>query len=269
MAVLDPAVLPHAATVLRTNLDQLLGRALGGGWSPEELVELVRRQSGGQHVGALVAVIERSSGATGVSASQQRALSEQVGLPRPPDLQTQDGIACALWLIALLAILPTSEAMRPAPGPTPERESRPEDRKLATVRALLAKAESTVHDDEAEALTTKAQELISRYALDRLLEEESGHQRGPADVALRRIWLDAPYVSAKATLVAAVAMANRCRAVAVDRLGFSAVLGDPHDLEVVELLATSLLVQATRRCSATGARPGTDARPPGRSGTRS
>ncbi|MDT0185310.1 DUF2786 domain-containing protein [Microbacterium sp. ARD31] len=115
--------------------------------------------------------------------------------------------------------------------------------KLAQVRALLAKAESTDFEYEAEALYAKAQELITRYALGRLL----GGQDVPTDARsprVRRIWLDAPYVAAKASLVAAVASANRCRTAFAQRHAFIVVVGASGDLDAVELLATSLLVQA-------------------------
>ena len=46
-------------------------------------------------------------------------------------------------------------------------------------------------------------------------------------------------------LLDAVARANRCEAVWNEALGFSTVVGFEADLEVVELLHTSLLVQAT------------------------
>jgi hypothetical protein len=49
---------------------------------------------------------------------------------------------------------------------------------------------------------------------------------------------------AKAMLISAVADANRCRAVTSDQLGFTTVVGEPADLEAVDLMATSLLVQA-------------------------
>lgn len=60
----------------------------------------------------------------------------------------------------------------------------------------------------------------------------------------RRLWIDPPYVLAKAALIDAVAGENRCRSVVVDELGFSTLIGEPRDLEAVELLVTSLLVQA-------------------------
>ncbi|MGH3972670.1 MAG: DUF2786 domain-containing protein, partial [Pseudonocardiaceae bacterium] len=44
----------------------------------------------------------------------------------------------------------------------------------------------------------------------------------------------------------------RCRTVRSEKLGFTTVLGDEVDLEVVELLSTSLLVQATRAMVSAG-----------------
>ena len=57
--------------------------------------------------------------------------------------------------------------------------------------------------------------------------------------------MDAPYETAKAILLDAVASANHCRAVWNSELGFSTVVGFEGDLEAVELLYTSLLVQGT------------------------
>jgi hypothetical protein len=58
------------------------------------------------------------------------------------------------------------------------------------------------------------------------------------------LWLDAPYVDAKANLVDEIAAANRCRAVYAQRLGYCTVIGSPFDLDAVDLLLTSLLAQA-------------------------
>lgn len=57
--------------------------------------------------------------------------------------------------------------------------------------------------------------------------------------------MDAPYETAKAILLDAVASANRCQAVWNSDLGFATVIGFEADLEAVELLHTSLLVQGT------------------------
>jgi hypothetical protein len=128
-----------------------------------------------------------------------------------------------------------------------------QERILPKVRALLAKAESTDFDGEAEALSAKAQQLMSRYALDRAMLD---HRRGARQQAtLCRIWLDNPYVNAKAMLVDAVASANRCRTVLDNRFGSMTIVGDQGDLRVVELLATSLLLQGARAMLSSGPQP--------------
>src|SRR5690606_35188578 len=65
--------------------------------------------------------------------------------------------------------------------------------------------------------------------------------------------------------LAAVAHANRCQAIRLGGLDVCHVVGFPTDLEVVEVLHTSLLVQATTAMAAAGRQ--VDAR--GRSRTRS
>lgn len=112
-------------------------------------------------------------------------------------------------------------------------------RVLRKVRALLAKAESTTFAEEAEALSAKAQELMTRHRIDHL-GDPSGAPGG------RRIWIDAPYVAPKATLAMAVARANGCRGVHLVGLGCVHVVGFGHDLTSTEVLFTSLLVQAGR-----------------------
>jgi hypothetical protein len=125
------------------------------------------------------------------------------------------------------------------------------DQKVLTrVRGLLAKAESTQFPDEAEALSAKAQELMNRHAFDRALLDASNHV--PQSAASRRLWLDNPYINPKAQLVHVIADANRCRAVFHNGIGFVSLVGDELDLEITELLSTSLLVQATRAMVAEG-----------------
>ncbi len=116
---------------------------------------------------------------------------------------------------------------------------------LARVRALLAKAESTTFEEEADALTAKAQELISKYSLESLLAGAVDSQAtGRGQVGMRDLLLHAPYVSAKASLAGAVAEANRCRCVFSPTESLVTLVGAPADLEAVDLLTTSLLTQA-------------------------
>ncbi len=129
---------------------------------------------------------------------------------------------------------------------------------------MLSKAESTGFPDEAEALTAKAQELLARYSIDRA--RWMGMRSRPAVGSCSpAIWIDEPYVAAKAQLLHVVATVNRCRSVLTEPLGLATVAGHEDDLDTVEALFTSLLVQATTQMTASG--PRTDST--GRSRTRS
>ncbi|GAA0931885.1 hypothetical protein GCM10009557_94690 [Virgisporangium ochraceum] len=136
-------------------------------------------------------------------------------------------------------------------------------RTLDRIRGLLAKAESTTFPEEAETYTAKAQELMARHSIDAALIEAAA--RTTAEPAGVRIGVEAPYEMAKSMLLGEVARANRCRSVWSKALGACTVFGFPTDLELVELLYTSLLVQATAAMTAEGSRRDRH----GRSSTRS
>ena len=176
-------------------------------------------------------------------------------LKLPPLAPPRERRVRLLALLASMPPLPPTEARRPT-------TSSVDDGMLAKIRALLAKAESTTFPEEAEALSAKAQELMARHRIDHVLLDPSSGSEQPVG---RRIWLDDPYSDAKARLLAAVAAANRCSSIQLTGLGCAHVVGFLTDLDVVELLHTSLLVQATAALAAAG--PQRDRR--GRSRTRS
>jgi hypothetical protein len=139
----------------------------------------------------------------------------------------------------------TSSASTASPSAVPADE-----RMLSRIRSLLAKAESTEFPEEAEALSARAQELMAKYSIDHaLLAAETGQAEAPGG---RRIAVDNPYEAAKASLLQIVAQANRCRVVWSRELGLVTVIGFPADLDAVELLFTSLLVQANTAMLRTG-----------------
>jgi len=145
--------------------------------------------------------------------------------------------------------LPILEKLLPLPGtgsataPTPAGTANSADeRMLGKIRALLSKAESTEFAEEAEALSARAQALMAKYSIDHaLLAAESGREEAPGG---RRIGVDNPYEAPKVSLLQTVAQANRCRTVWSKEIGLVTVIGFPADLDAVELLFTSLLVQA-------------------------
>ena len=122
-----------------------------------------------------------------------------------------------------------------------------DDRILERVRKLLAKAEHPATPAaEAEACSEKAAALMSRYVIDQAMLDAA--TTSGAKPIVRRIVLDAPYTMAKAVLLDRVAKAFRvCVAIGADHgagrrctmVGFAA------DLDMTELLFTSLLLQAS------------------------
>lgn len=123
---------------------------------------------------------------------------------------------------------------------------------LGRVRGLLAKAESTTFPEEAEALMAKAQALMARHAIDvALVDRATAEQTAPDH---RRLAIDPPYVSAKQSVLGAVAGANRCQVVFVRGDDRAHLFGYAADLDAVEVLFTSLLLQATTALSAAGSR---------------
>lgn len=134
-----------------------------------------------------------------------------------------------------------------APGAA---SAAPDPRVLERIRGLLSKAESTDFPDEAEALTAKAQELVTRYALGSVLL--TGATRLSDPVRGRRFHLDGPYIKEKVLLLTAIGDANRVRTVWFTRVQIATVVGAVPDLAQVDLLFTSLLVQATRALNAAG-----------------
>ncbi|MEU1076722.1 MULTISPECIES: DUF2786 domain-containing protein [unclassified Streptomyces] len=241
---------PAADAELALRGRELVGRAWERGWQPADVVRMVRRELAEPHVRVVVELIsvqlkryERLPARWGAQMEAVGALAEDVrgGGERQPDRFTR--ATTVLELYRLLLRLPAIEPVGPVPGASvyvPPAHGEPKT--LTRIRGLLAKAEATEFPEEAEALSAKAQELMALHSIDEAVLSEG--RQGDAPGACR-IGVDAPYETAKAILLDAVASANHCQAVWNGEFGFSTVVGFEADLEAVELLYTSLLVQGT------------------------
>ncbi|MGW3196681.1 DUF2786 domain-containing protein [Streptomyces sp. NPDC001118] len=231
---------PAADAELARRGEEFVGTAWQRGWQPADVVRLVRRELEDVHVRLAAALIRAQAGRD--RPRGRRWAAQLAELPEGPAHEA-DRFAqatTALELYRLLLRLPTLEPLQDEP----RRASGPAASRMpARIRALLAKAEATGYPEEAEALSAKAQELMARHSVDEaLLAAEAPAPDAPGAC---RIGVEPPYEQAKAVLLDAVAGANHCRAVWNEPLGFSTVVGFEADLEAVELMYTSLLVQAT------------------------
>ena len=269
------------ATVSRELVSYLRVSVTGAwrhGWQPAELVRHVSRENGDSHARMATDMIaDEMRGYAGATVddrwlAQLSALRAEVwwgsddaylGRWRGREGHgPQAALITALELLLMLGQMPMLPQLCPLPGTArPGAAARPgagageeqtDERILSKIRALLAKAESTEFTEEAEALSARAQELMAKYSIAHaLLAAEAGRKDEPAS---RRLPVDSPYEGPKAQLLEEVAKANRCRAVWYKSLGMSAVIGFPADLDAVELLFTSLLVQANTAMLRAGAK---------------
>ncbi|MGP3686941.1 DUF2786 domain-containing protein [Streptomyces sp. IBSNAI002] len=225
------------------------------GWRPADVLRLVRRDLEERHLRIAGDVIaaearryarlpERWTDAE-VWWGEDGSYAERLAQRERTDRFTL--ATAVLEVFRLLIRLPSIEPVGPLPGDPVDalaEHAHIEPRMLGRIRALLAKAEATTYPEEAEALSAKAQELMARHTVDEALLAAGA--KGPAQVpGACRIGVEPPYEEAKAVLLDAVATANRCRAVWNSGFEFSTVVGFESDLEAVELLYTSLLVQGT------------------------
>ena len=163
-----------------------------------------------------------------------------------PDMTVADDAAQVVLVLRNLPPLPVLEPPPSAWHPGMVTEPAPADVSeslLSKVRNLLAKAESTSFEAEAESFTAKAQELMTRHRIDRaLLDARTDLGDAPAG---RRLGIDDPYAEPKYLLLAAICEANGAQAVWSKGMGFATVFGFPVELDVIEELFTSLLVQSS------------------------
>ena len=246
------------------------------GWQPADVVRLASRDRGARHARMACDVIAAQMRQYATATvderwqAQLRALDAVVWWQRDdhylPEWGEREGIdraevvECAIGLLALLDRLPPIPTLCAVPGSAGRGGATTigtagwtgDQRVLDLVRALLAKAESTDFPQEAEAFTAKAQELMARHSIDHvLLAARTGSTEQPVG---RRIGIDNPYEAPKMLLLDAVSRANRCRSVWSKEFGFATVMGYPTDLDAVEMLYTSLLVQATTAIVDAGSR---------------
>ncbi|WP_405870542.1 DUF2786 domain-containing protein [Streptomyces sp. NBC_00005] len=244
---------PAADAEVARRGQEFVAAAWRRGWQPADVVRIVRRELDDVRVRLASELIRAQTPDDRPRGPRWRAQLDELtaeaaetaeAAGTPPRTDRFSHATAVLELYRLLLRLPTLEPLdeptrQADPGPGPRTESR----MLTRIRALLAKAEATGFPEEAEALSAKAQELMARHSIDEALL--ASRAPSPDAPGACRIGVEAPYEQAKAVLLDAVAGANHCRAVWNEPFGFTTVVGFEADLEAVELLYTSLLVQAT------------------------
>ncbi|MDN5761699.1 MAG: DUF2786 domain-containing protein [Microlunatus sp.] len=294
-----PAVVEKANEMVSARMIADVARLWESGWQPRDLLPVAGRLD--RRAGSLAAALSveqlRRSGRLGSAPGAWREQfddaadqAQAAGVATVGDWSALDRLLAtgirpeSAWstiarLVVRMEGLPPLVPTLPPPSawtsssqsrsrPTPPGAPRPEvtsignrDRVLSKIRALLAKAESTEHAAEAEAFTAKAQDLMTRHAIDEALLLDATDN--PVAVTSRRVHIDNPYPLEKTRLLTAVGRANRTRVIWMEDLAMATMVGTPVDVDQVDLLFVSLLIQATRAMTEAGAtRPGSFDRSP-------
>lgn len=262
LAAAPEVVVPVAEAFALEALDEVWAT----GWQPAEVVWQARRRRVGAGEAAVAAVGRAALGwPADVVHPVWRAQLDDLGVVpadpagaggaggaagAPADAGWAGATADAVELVGVLLGLPPVEVLLPVPGRPDVRVASSaagadlgiDAKVLERVRALLAKAESSTFEAEAQAFTAKAHELMTRHSLEHaLVTTRPGTQDGPV---ARRLCIDDPYADAKAHLLAVIADACRSTAVLLGGLQMVTLVGFASDLAEVDVLFTSLLVQA-------------------------
>jgi hypothetical protein len=280
LLVANPTFVARAAqaTMLRR-----VPAAWTNGWQPAELHRQVRRATSAAGAKLALGLIANDHHDRDTATLDPRWSAQLVALKIPeradPDWivnwvtarRADEAATITLLLDMLRAVAhlrPMAVLIRPPgsvgdPAEFADLHTPLDDPMLERVRALLAKAESTEFDAEAEAFTAKAQELMARYSIDAaMLSARTTSSDQPITI---RIPVDDPYADAKSLLCQIVAEHSRSRAVHLTEYGISTVIGFAPDVAATEILFTSLLVQAQTAMESTAVRAaaGTRARSSG------
>lgn len=121
------------------------------------------------------------------------------------------------------------------------------DKQLARIRALIRQAERTNFPEEAETFFARAQELITKFAIEEA-ELDGARQTEENPITTSKIEVWTPYPAERLQILVAVAGANDCRTITTNKIGAWSVtvVGFRRDLERVELLYTSLAAHAAK-----------------------
>ena len=266
-----PATRATVHSQVRQALEDRLQVAWDSGWQPADIHRMVLRRSTKPVADFTLRVIEhqlRSYARDTIHPgwrAQIAELREGAESPQDPIMSCrEDGMSwlaimdAAARCLHVLLILPPVQIIGPRPGEWVKsidpQEFEVDDLILTRVRMLLAKAESTPYEAEAETFTAGAASLIARHRISEAMLAASRTDQPKDGASATRIGVENPYEQPKVQLLNAVAEANSCKVVWSKELGFATVVGFPSDLSGVELLYTSLLLQATNTMTAAGQR---------------
>ncbi|MGI9578076.1 MAG: DUF2786 domain-containing protein [Microthrixaceae bacterium] len=130
---------------------------------------------------------------------------------------------------------------------------------IRVIQKLLSRAEATDFESERDACLSKVAELMARHSIEEALLRSDQPEQTVESPTERLLVVPAPYAARKVSLFGAVGEHAGCTVIdlGTDDSGVRrvAAVGFPADLDRMEVLVTSLLVQLTRSMLESPTRP--------------
>lgn len=133
------------------------------------------------------------------------------------------------------------------------------DSTLRVIQKLLSRAEATEFESERDSCLAKVAELMARHSIEEALVRSRMAEPSAVSPTERLMVVPSPYAARKVSLFGAVGEHAGCTVIDLgnDDTGVRRVgaVGFPADLDRMEVLVTSLLVQLTRSMLSAPGRP--------------
>ena len=239
--------------------DEVLAKA-SGHWRPSEIVRQVRRRVRANGEEIVVSVVHRAwrRGGDGVTDSAWAAEAASLEPPSwridPAAANWPDDVEAAVGVLGVLSHLPSLPECRRGGAQTGQHPAPPHRGESWKRSAFCCRRPSRPASLTRQRRSRPRRRNCWPATASTVSSWTVLTAQGSGDASVRRVWIDEPYVAAKAQLLHVVAMVNRCRSVLTEPLGLATVAGHEDDLDTVETLFTSLLVQATTQMTASGSR---------------
>ena len=148
-----------------------IARALDAGWAPDEITRVIRRRVSATAASfvadPLSEVVRHRHQAGGPDSAPWQAKSGRKLEPAYPSWRSD--LSSAIAAFAFIVHLPALPELDGTRSRTTTARSPNDERLFTRIRGLLSKAESSDFVEEADAFMAKAQELMTRYCIDRTM----------------------------------------------------------------------------------------------------
>lgn len=127
-----------------------------------------------------------------------------------------------------------------------------QEKYASKIRSLLNHAERAGTQEEADTFFAKAQDLMTKWAIDDAMIQQAAEKNEKEQIEKRQIVLQFRFYKADASILQAIAVNNQARVLITDQKGekrgeyIAYLVGFPSDLDRTEMMFASMMIQLNR-----------------------